>query len=241
MGSGILFELLRSECFSVVALVRPRPAGESSAKHGILADMLGQGLSKDKVEEHLTVVCGIGEDGSIPDLSDALSREGIKSIDHVISCFGGTFAKGTILSLSEEGLRDSVNRSMPHVRLMKSISQYLHDNPCASYLFITGMLGERCHIPEVAGLTVSNSFLYGVILAFQAECLQMGKKFRINELRIGSMLRRGGDASHPFMQPSSSAYPSDLVGREVIKIIRSNTDRKVIRVTDQELDVLSGK
>lgn len=239
VGNGILYELLKVSEFKVVALVRSKAGVDSSAQQqAIINDLICKGLSKDNVMDHLTVLCEIQEDGDMSHLCDVLSMEGIGAIDHVISCFGGAFEKGTISSLSEQDLRDSIGRSIPHFRLIKAILSHIKDDSRSSYLFITGMLGERCHIPQVAGLTLANSFLYGIILAFQSELLHLENKVRINEIRIGAMLQRRDSTSHPFLESSSSAYPSDLVGYKVLEIIRGTTDREIIRMEDSDFDTL---
>lgn len=241
VGNGIIFELLRSSEFTVVAVVREKEPMHFSIKQAMIDDMVKKGVPQDRVMRSLKVVTGIQQDGSMSSLCHALQMEGIQAVDHVISCFGGAFIKGSICSLCEQDLKESFDRTMPHFRLMKAIRSYVKDDIHSSYLFITGMLGERCHMPQLAGLTISNAFLYGIILAFQAENFQLKSDFRINELRIGSMLTRKEDASHPFMKPSSSAYPSNLVGQEVIKIIMGNADRKVFRLSDQDFDDLLHK
>lgn len=243
VGNGILFELLGSTDFVVAAVVRRNKEEQdrqdvSSVKRILVDDMVAKGIPIDKIMDRLIVVCGIRDDGDMSDLCDMLCKEGIHTVNHVISCFGGTVEKGSISSLSEQGVRNSINRSMPHFRLLKTIQKLVKDEACSSYLFITGMLGERCHMPTLACLSLSNAFLYGLILSFQAESSQSNKKFRINEIRIGSMLRRRDDISHPFMEPSTSAYPSDLVGREAIKIVTSKKDRQILRLVDEDFDAL---
>jgi len=63
---------------------------------------------------------------------------------------------------------------------MQHIWPLIKDSKSSSLSFIDGMLGERCHMPNVAGLSISNAFLYGMILAFQAE--NAGSNVRINEV-----------------------------------------------------------
>jgi len=57
------------------------------------------------------------------------------------------------------------------------------------------------------------------------------------QLRIGARLCKEG-VKHPFMQDdaSSEAFPSWLIGQEILKIIENiDVDRQILRVTSNDL------
>lgn len=180
----------------------------------------------------------------IENLATRLKSElGRTSLDHVVSCFGGPVQKGPISKLRKEAIHQAVDRSMPHFFMLQKIWPMLADSSHSSFIFIDGMLGERCHMPNLACLSVSNSFLYGLILAFQAENSDMPQ--RINEIRIGAMICKNGDSRlHPIMgnEPSKSlgeVFPSCLIGQEVVKIATdSSINRQTIRITPEYLQRL---
>ena len=190
-------------------------------------------VAKDELEGRFHVVACIQRNGDMAGMRDVLKLRGITSLGHCISCFGGVFPKGPLSSLSEEDLHQCVERSMPHIRLLKEVWPMIEDASQSSYLIIDGMLGERSSMPDVAGLSIANGFLYGCIIAFQAE--RSSSQVRINEMRIGAMLRKRNSTSHPFMKSSSSAFPSDLIGQKVLDVLSGDVDRKIIRVTSDDL------
>mmetsp|Transcript_7633 Transcript_7633/g.15317 ORF Transcript_7633/g.15317 Transcript_7633/m.15317 type:complete len:257 (+) Transcript_7633:2385-3155(+) len=235
VGSGIIDELVRSTAATVVALVRCHKGPQ------FIHDMEVLGHDLGAVGDRFVIIEGIDASGQMSGLVQKMKESGIKSINHVVSCFGGGFKKGPMSTLGEDDLHECVDRSMPHIRLMKEICPMMRERACGhsnmSYTFVDGMLGERCHMPQVAGLSVSNSFLYGCILAFQAENKDIN--IRINEVRIGVMVRKDATSDHPFMDKhdSSAAYPASLVGRHVIdlSLMDTSADRRVFRITSQEL------
>lgn len=197
----------------------------------------------EALRDRYIIIDGIDASGGMRGLIEKLEKSGITSINHIVSCFGGGFKKGPISTLGEDDLHACVDRSMPHIRLMQEIWPMMKERASKesnlSYTFIDGMLGERSHMPSVAGLSISNSFLYGCIIAFQAENKDIN--IRINEVRIGVMVRKEGiESNHPFMdkKESSAAYPASLIGRNVINTVLSDisADRGVFRITSQELD-----
>lgn len=225
---------------TVIAVVRVGTS-EREFKQSVIDEVCSEkcGVTKDELDARLHVVAGIQSNGDMGGLIDALKLRGITSLRHCISCFGGAFPKGPLSSLSEEDLHQCVERSMPHIRLVKEVWQMVEDAPQSSYLIIDGMLGERSSMPDVAGLSIANGFLYGTIIAFQAE--RSSSQVRINEMRIGTMLRKRNSTSHPFMKPSSSAFPSDLIGQRVLGVLCGDGNRQIIRVTSDDLVTMRGK
>lgn len=245
VGAGIVSALLSQTRTTVVAVVR-LPDGDQ------------QEQERGAPHERLLIVPGIAADGSMDGLPDAIGRAiGGRKISHVVSCFGGR-APGKLLSSMDDGdVLASATRSLPHLRLLKAVTPLVdvggENHP--TWVFITGMLGERCFLPEkLTGMTLSNSLLYGMIVAFRAELSQaVGNAIRVLELRIGSMLHKpqgpGDDqrvgSGHPAMPASTKmkSFSSELVGRLLVDSIEKAGKRgapgsaaDVVRLTDAEFE-----
>jgi hypothetical protein len=184
----------------------------------------------------------IPEDGSMDGLSDRIQRAtGGRQIDHVVSIFGGKAPRKPLSMFEDADVMASAERSLPHLRLLRALP-----TPRVSYTFVTGMLGERCFMPDkLTGMTLSNALLYGMIVAFRAELAAAGKSaVRVRELRIGSMLHRpdqdgaGGREGHPAIPASSDAatamqsFSSGLVGKFLVDAIERDAPEDLIRLGD---------
>lgn len=228
VGSGIVDAFLSAGA-KVVAPVR------TQAKAALLAEEM-RISGHENLNSNLVILPDIdGTEEGISRLLGVLSERKLDRLCHVISCFGGDFQHGPISKLTTSGIYQSVDRSMPHFHLLKAWT-LLNEDPMSSFLFIDGMLGERCHMPQVSGLTLSNSFLYGLILAFQAENKNSVK--RINEIRIGAMIRKStAESHHPFLPGSTKAYPASLVGEEAVRVCTDKSIKnEIIRMTSESLE-----
>ena len=176
-----------------------------------------------------------------------MSAIGARKISHVVSCFGGQAPRKLLSSMDDGDVLASASRSLPHLRLLKAVLPLVDVDRNPTWVFITGMLGERCFMPEkLSGMTLANSILYGMILAFRAELRmatsQAGRNaIRVLELRIGSMLHKpegvedegkagkagkagkeeqGQQQQHPAVPASAStnmkSFSSELVGRLLV-------------------------
>jgi hypothetical protein len=90
-------------------------------------------------------------------------------------------------------------------------------------------------MPYCASLSVANGALYSIIRAFEAECSERRKELRINEVRIGALMRKDGKSDHPFVV-GGTAYPSSLIGKELVKIAAGTIDREIVRLTPQDME-----
>ncbi len=242
VGAGIVHALLTHTETTVVAVVRRRDSTPDGDQQ--------QGSHRGR----LLIVPGIAADGSMDELPRAIKRViGGRKISHVVSCFGGGAPRKLLSSMDDGDVLASATRSLPHLRLLKAVTPLVDvdkkNHP--TWVFITGMLGERCFMPDkLTGMTLSNSMLYGMIVAFRAEVGQTaGGAIRVLELRIGSMLHKprdteGGENSgsgHPAMPASTDmkSFSSGLVGRLLVEEIlgESGSAAEVVRLTDVELEM----
>jgi hypothetical protein len=231
LGQGIVRALLETTEYLIVALVRE-----------------GSNIQPQERDDHrLIVLPAIDANGTMESVVEKLKEAiGERPIDHVVSCFGGASPRRTLSAMDDTDVLASAERALPHHRLLKAVAPLVRNDPRSSYTFITGMLGERCFMPEkLTGMTLSNGLLYSMIVAFRSEQKAAGNSFRIGELRIGSMLHKDNQEiekeervrSHPAI-PSSTAmesFPSDLVGRIVIDVAEGRgRDQDIIRLQDEQ-------
>lgn len=72
----------------------------------------------------------------------------------------------------------------------------LHTYPSASFVALSlTPAGEHSDMPDAALFCIANAAVYGLVQALQAEL--RGKPQRVNELRIGAIIRRDNEAEHP--------------------------------------------
>jgi len=148
-------------------------------------------------------------------------------INHIVSCFGGDFEKGTASELHPDDLHDALDRATPHFLLAQAFFPLLKEDKSSSFTFITGMMGERCSMPGMAALSISNAALFGIIRSVEAEYADEPQ--RIVELRIAALLRRDNQAGHPFVK-QGRAYPASLIGDEVVAVATGSQNREIVRI-----------
>lgn len=228
VGSGIITQFL-SQGASVVAPVR-----SANAKEALLAEVAhttSQNGATDRLD--VIVIDTLASSNGMAQLEEYVKAKHPSGVDHVVSCFGGGFQRGTASALTADDVHSAADRALPHLQLSKVMIPMLCRQPRSSLTFITGLLGERCSMPDCAALTISNATLYGIIRAVEAECAE--EPFRINEVRIGALLRKDSAPGHPFIT-SGRAYPATLVGREIVKLATGLSRREIIRVLPSDLE-----
>ena len=235
VGRGIVNALISHTKTTVVAIVR-----------SVTSATVETESSRYGSPSRLLIVPGIEEDGTMLKLPERIvGAIGDRKIDHVVSCFGGQAPRKLLSSMDDGDVLASAERSLPHLRLLKAVLPLVDaENPTSSYTFVTGMLGERCFMPDkLTGMTLSNSILYGMIVAFRSELQAAGSAINVRELRIGSMLHapcndKGGpvESGHPTMPTYTDlkSFSSELVGRFLIDEIERGSEDHIVRLRDQE-------
>lgn len=193
-------------------------------------------FSRSPSNLHIVVVPDYATIHGMRSLVSVLRERGHKTIHHVVSSFGGPFPKGHLSVLSPENIHSALDRAIPHMILTQNMMDLVAaDSSKSSFTFISGLLGEKCHMPHCAALSVANGALYSIIRAFEAECSEKNKDLRINEIRIGALMKKDGKSDHPFVV-SGTAYPSSLIGKELVKIAAGTIDREIVRLTPQDME-----
>ena len=162
-----------------------------------------------------------------------------QKLDHVVSCFGGSFPMGPASSLTPESVHQALNRALPHLLLSQSFFPLLKKGASSSFTFITGALGERCSMPGVAALTIANAAIYGMIRAIEAEQREQQQRQpqKINEIRIGALIRRDSQPGHPFIK-EGRAYPASLIGDVAVRLAMTDQrgDDGIFRIFAADLE-----
>jgi NAD(P)-dependent dehydrogenase (short-subunit alcohol dehydrogenase family) len=153
-------------------------------------------------------------------------------INHIVSCYGGDFEQGPASELTPDDVHEALDRALPHLLLAQAFFPLLKEDKKSSFTFITGMLGERCSMPNMAALSISNAAAYGIIRSVEAE--HADEPQRINEIRIAALIRRDNAAGHPFLK-EGHAYPASLIGNEVVNVANGKQNREIIRVMSDYL------
>ncbi len=222
VGSGIVHQFL-TEGAKVIAPVR-----NEKGRQALLKDLEKLHYKIDIAKNLIILVSP--KYASSPELMEKLAEE-IRfvhpEINHIVSCFGGEFQKGPASELHPDDLYDAVDRAMPHLLLAQAFFPLLKKDKSSSFIFITGMLGERCSMPNMAALTIANAAAYGIIRSVEAE--HADDPQRINELRIAALIRRDSQAGHPFIK-DGHAYPASLIGNEAVAIATGQQNREINRI-----------
>lgn len=217
--------------------------------------IVGEGIARAFLDAGATLICPIRSAGKEAGLRAALgspdtarldtpvddysSAEGSKqlaryvqvkhrAVDHVVACTGGMVPMGALTTVTAAGFSQAMHdRVLGQILLAQALVPLLRDEAGSSYTVITGRLGEMCSMPEGALFAVSNAAVYGAVLALQAEL--RSRPQRINELRIGAVVRRDSEEENPHF-PGVKAHPASLVGAEALKIAAGSHSDEVVRL-----------
>lgn len=149
-------------------------------------------------------------------------------VDHIVACTGGMVPMGNLTTITPAAFIQAMHdRVLGQIVLAQALVPLLKEAPTSCYLVITGRLGEHCNMPDGALFSISNAAVYGMVQALQAEL--RNKPQRVNELRIGAIVRRDNEAEHPHF-PGKKAYPASLVGAESITIAAGSHSDEVVRL-----------
>ena len=205
-----------------------------NAKSTLLQDVEDLKSSSDGFSEDHLVILVVGDYFSTEGMAKLATeiRSIAPEINHIVSCFGGDFKKGTMSTLSPEDLHQALDRALPHLLLAQAFFPLLKVDASSSFTFITGMLGERCSMPGVAALSIANAAIYGIIRSFEAEHAEEPQ--RVNELRIAALIRRDNQAGHPFVT-GGHAYPASLIGDEAVTVAMGKQNREIVRIMSNYL------
>lgn len=135
---------------------------------------------------------------------------------------------GVLSSVTPEAFNLAMHdRVLGQIVLAQALVPLLKEEAGASYLVITGRLGEHCAMPDGALFSISNAAVYGLVQALQAQLRD--KPQRVNELRIGAIVRRDSEPEHPQF-PGKKAHPASLVGGQALAIATGSQADEIVRL-----------
>lgn len=149
-------------------------------------------------------------------------------VDHVVACTGGMVPMGCLTAITPQAFSQAMHdRVLGQITLAQALAPLLREAPGSSYSVITGRLGEHCNMPDGALFSVANAAVYGMVQALQAEFPDRPQ--RINELRIGAIVRRDSEKEHPSF-PGKKAYPASMVGAQTVAIAGGSQSDEIVRL-----------
>ncbi|KAL4447498.1 hypothetical protein ABPG75_004717 [Micractinium tetrahymenae] len=217
--------------------------------------IVGEGIARAFLQAGATVVAPVRDAGKEAGLRSALgsppadrlvtpvdaytTAEGSKqlarfvqlkygAVDHVVACTGGMVPMGLLSTVTREAFNTAAHdRVLGQLYLAQALAPLLKEEAGSSYTVITGRLGEHCNMPDGALFCIANAAVYGLVQALQAEL--RSKPQRVNELRIGAIVRRDGKAEHPHF-PGKRSHPASLVGAQAVAIAAGSQSEEIIRL-----------
>ena len=112
---------------------------------------------------------------------------------------------------------------------------HLLDRPASSYSIVTGRIGEQCLKVDEALLCIANAATYGVAAALKAEAAHARVAARVNELRIGAIIRRDDAADNPAF-PGWNALPSSKLASVIVQHMCGDVDQATLHISERDIE-----
>ena len=222
IGSGIVAALLNHGAY-VFAPIRREISRDGLVEE--VAQHLGNKKSSEALERLETPVIDIENQVECDVLIELIKKKAKDGkLDHVVSCFGGDFQRGSVSELSMADCHAALDRCAPHLALYKAVRSHIrHDSSRSSYTFITGRMGQTGS-KNLAALAIANSTLYGIVRCVQKENEML--PMRINEFRIAVLVcRKSKPGIHPFVNEVTTSLSAGDIGECLTKLI-INSERQ---------------
>ncbi|KAL6769847.1 hypothetical protein ACKKBG_A32605 [Auxenochlorella protothecoides x Auxenochlorella symbiontica] len=166
----------------------------------------------------------------LQDLAEYIRSERGGVVDHIFACMGGSVAKGPLSVLPAPELESALShRVFSQVLAAKYLLPLVRPTPDSCYLVTTGRLGESCPAPEWAIYTLVNAAVYGVVTALRSEI----KTHRLQELRIGAVIRRDSEPFH-HQWPDLRSHPASSLVPSILRILSGEVRDDIVRWTAEE-------
>lgn len=150
------------------------------------------------------------------------------AVDHVVACTGGMVQLGLLSTVTREAFDAATHdRVLGQLNLAQALAPLLREDAGSSYTVVTGRLGEQCNMPDGALFCIVNAAVFGMVQALQAEL--RSKPQRVNELRIGAIVRRDSEAEHPHF-PGKKSHPASVVGAAAVDIASGAQSDEIVRL-----------
>eukprot|EP01035_Chromulina_nebulosa_P018889 gene18889-24685_t len=164
-------------------------------------------------------------------------------IDHVVFIAGGSVGQYSVNEITESILIDAIK-----FKVSSTISAYNALEPLlkneetsgftneetSGFTVVTGAAGAKCYYPAMGLLTIANASQFGVVQAIISQ--SSGKKYRVNEFRIASVIKHDSDEENPSFKGFKAANTSSLANVFISKVYSSNASGEIVVVTGDDLN-----
>jgi enoyl-[acyl-carrier-protein] reductase (NADH) len=155
-------------------------------------------------------------------------------IDHVFLSGGGLVGQSIASEITEKALTSAINQKVFSViESFKALRSLIKDEATSSLTIVTGGAGEVCFYPPLALLTVANAAQFGIVQALISETAV--NKFRVNELRVKSVIKSDHEAENPDFKGIPAANTSLLAKFFVGKVLLSTIKGEIVHVNGSDL------
>jgi hypothetical protein len=131
-------------------------------------------------------------------------------------------------------VRPPAQKVLPHIVLAQACIPHLIDKQESSYTVVTGRMGEECMKTDEALLCIANAASFGVAAALRAQMVDAEVAARINEVRIGAVIRRDEAEENPAF-PGWVAMPASRLASVLVQEMLGTTRNKVIHVSEEDI------
>jgi NAD(P)-dependent dehydrogenase (short-subunit alcohol dehydrogenase family) len=227
VGGGVLISLLRAGAFVIAPA---RSGGSLNNIRSLLTHHFPDDLLSNACEYYI-------HDYSTPQgASDLASKlKDTCSIRHtlldaIFISSGGTCTMGPLSALPShynDFSNSMKDRVFSQCIMASHLFPLLKPSPNSCYIIVDGRLGEHCTNPNAALYTIVNAAVYGVVLALRKE--HEGEEQRIQELRIGAVIRGVMEEEHPSF-PGVVSYSALEVGKMVVGMVSGEVREPLVRL-----------
>lgn len=182
------------------------------------------------------LICYVQEYGTLQgaqDLAETIKSAYPHGVDHIIVSAGGVAKMMTLTEVATEQeafLSVMESRVLSQIILADALFPLLKECTSSSFTIVTGRLGEVCTNAKAALYTIASSCVYGIVQALRKEFEY--KPQRINELRIGALIRGLNEQEHPDF-PGIPSFSAKVIGEQAVKLLSgevSAADGGLLRV-----------
>lgn len=156
-------------------------------------------------------------------------------VDHIFSVGGGMAPFAAVSQISAESLIETIQVKLISILFAaQALVPLLKDTETSTFTIVTGSLGEYCFAPQFALTSIATAGVYGLATSLQAEAKASGKKYRINEFRIGTIILPDGEPAHRQLN-IPGAQTSILAKYFNEHVAESDVRDSIIRVSGPDL------
>eukprot|EP00595_Chromulina_sp_UTEXLB2642_P001844 CAMPEP_0196762696 /NCGR_PEP_ID=MMETSP1095-20130614/2572_1 /TAXON_ID=96789 ORGANISM="Chromulina nebulosa, Strain UTEXLB2642" /NCGR_SAMPLE_ID=MMETSP1095 /ASSEMBLY_ACC=CAM_ASM_000446 /LENGTH=237 /DNA_ID=CAMNT_0042114259 /DNA_START=91 /DNA_END=804 /DNA_ORIENTATION=+ len=156
-------------------------------------------------------------------------------IDHVVFIAGGLVGQYSVNEITESILIDAIKYKVSNtISAYNALEPLLKNEETSGFTVVTGAAGTKCFYPAMGLLTIANASQFGVVQAIISQ--SSGKKYRVNEFRIASVIKHDADEENPRFKGFKAANTTTLANVFISKVFSSNASGEIVVVTGDDLN-----